>query len=45
LSAYLDTSVLAAYYLPESASQRVDAAVRRVRGPLLSAIVDLEPDS
>lgn len=33
---------MAAYYLPESASQRIDAAVRRIRGPLLSAIVGLE---
>lgn len=40
--AYLDTSVLGSYYCPEPLSTEVNAALVRVRGPVISSLVEVE---
>lgn len=40
--AYLDTSVLAAYYCPEPLSDRVQEKLSRIDEPVISPLVDLE---
>jgi len=42
LIAYLDTSVVAAYYLPESLSKRVEDAIVRIDRPAISRLVEVE---
>jgi predicted nucleic acid-binding protein len=42
LSAYVDTSVLAAYYFPERSSSVVDAMLRRLSPPTISPLVEVE---
>jgi len=39
---YIDTSVLAAYYCPESLSAKVQAALGAVDDPAISALVEVE---
>ena len=39
---YLDTSVLAAYYLPESRSSGVQNLLSKVKGPTISLLVEVE---
>lgn len=39
---YLDTSVLAAYYCPESLSVAVEKALRRIDTPTISPLVEVE---
>ena len=39
---YLDTSVLTAYYCVERGSKRVQAALRRIEGPTVSPLVEVE---
>lgn len=39
---YVDTSVLAAYYLPEALSERAQQILMRVRRPVISALVGVE---
>jgi predicted nucleic acid-binding protein len=40
--AYLDTSVLASYYCPESLSNKVQRALAEVKTPVISSLVELE---
>lgn len=42
MSAYVDTSVLGAYYCPESLSTAAERVVRRVRGPVISTLTEVE---
>lgn len=39
---YVDTSVLGAYYCPESLSGAAEDALRKVRGPVVSGLSDVE---
>lgn len=43
--AYVDTSVLAAYYCPEPLSAVVQAELARISGPTLSSLVEVELSS
>ncbi len=40
--AYLDTSVLAAYYCPEELSRRVQQMLQKMRTPAISPLVEVE---
>ena len=40
--AYIDTSVLVAYYCPEPLSQTAESAVRRARPPVVSLLAEVE---
>lgn len=42
MSTYIDTSILGAYYCPESLSTRVEAQLRRVKEPAISALTEVE---
>jgi uncharacterized protein len=42
MSAYIDTSVLGAYYCREALNAAVDAALGRVEGPVISALSEVE---
>ena len=42
---YLDTSVLAAYYCPEAASDRAEAVILKAKEPLISQLVEVELQS
>jgi len=42
VSAYIDTSVLVAYYCPEPLSRRAEAALRRLRRPVISTLCEVE---
>lgn len=42
MNRYLDTSVLAAYYLPEPLSERAERILRRGGTPAISPLVELE---
>jgi len=39
---YIDTSVLAAYYCPESTSSRVEKLLKTVKNPVISWLTELE---
>jgi predicted nucleic acid-binding protein len=39
---YVDTSVLGAYYCPEPLSETAESALRKVRGPVVSSLSDVE---
>lgn len=39
---YIDTSVLAAYYCPESLSRKVESRLSRIDAPVISPLVELE---
>ena len=41
-SAYIDTSVLGAYYCPEAGSEVAEAALRRIQVPVISLLVEVE---
>jgi predicted nucleic acid-binding protein len=41
-SAYIDTSVLGAYYSPESLSATAEDAIRRVGAPVISVLSEVE---
>ena len=41
-SAYIDTSVLGAYYCPETLSAAAEAALRAVRTPVISSLSEVE---
>jgi len=40
--AYIDTSVLVAYYWPEALSRAAQAEIRRAEGPVISPLSELE---
>jgi uncharacterized protein len=40
--AYIDTSVLVAYYCPEALSEAAQAEIRRARPPAISALTEVE---
>jgi uncharacterized protein len=42
LTAYIDTSVLVAYYCPEPLSTKAQEAITKARQPQISLLVDLE---
>ena len=42
MSAYIDTSVLGAYYCPESGSKAADEALRRIKYPTISVLSEVE---
>ena len=42
MTAFLDTSVLTAYYCPEPRSERVQRLLNRVKNPALSPLVEIE---
>ncbi len=42
MSAYVDTSVLAAYYLPEALSESAERVLARIAAPAISALIDVE---
>ena len=42
MSAYVDTSVLGAYYCPEALSSAVEDALRRIEAPVISILSELE---
>lgn len=42
MAAYVDTSVLAAYYCPEALSSLAQAEITSLRAPTISRLVDLE---
>lgn len=42
MSAYVDTSVLGAYYCPEPLSPAAEEALRRVEGPVISSLTEVE---
>ena len=39
---YIDTSVLAAYYFPEQRTENVTKVLRKVQGPTISPLVEVE---
>lgn len=39
---YVDTSVLGAYYCPEALSEKAEDALRRIPGPVISSLSDVE---
>jgi uncharacterized protein len=41
-SAYIDTSVLGAYYCPEALSATAETAMRRIRTPVISTLSEVE---
>jgi predicted nucleic acid-binding protein len=41
-TAYIDTSVLGAYYCPESMSAAAEAALRRIKTPVISLLSEVE---
>jgi uncharacterized protein len=41
-TAYIDTSVLAAYYCPESMSAAAEAALRQIKIPVISLLSEVE---
>ena len=42
MSAYIDTSVLGAYYCPEPGSVAAEKALLRIEGPVISALSEVE---
>ena len=40
--AYIDTSVLGAYYCPEPLSTRAETALRRIKSPVISVLSEVE---
>jgi predicted nucleic acid-binding protein len=42
MSAYIDTSVLGAYYCPEALSSAVEEALRHIEAPVISMLSELE---
>ena len=42
MSAYIDTSVLGAYYCPEALSSAVEEALRKIEAPVISMLSELE---
>ena len=42
MSAYIDTSVLGAYYCPEALSSAVEEALRQIEAPVISMLSELE---
>jgi predicted nucleic acid-binding protein len=42
MSAYIDTSVLGAYYCPESGSVAAEKALLRIEGPVISSLSEVE---
>jgi uncharacterized protein len=42
MSAYIDTSVLGAYYCPEALSSAVEEALRKIESPVISMLSELE---
>ncbi len=42
MNAYIDTSVLGAYYCPEALSSAVEDALRRIEAPVISTLSELE---
>jgi len=41
-TAYIDTSVLGAYYCPESLSEAAEAALRQIKNPVISLLSEVE---
>jgi uncharacterized protein len=41
-SAYIDTSVLGAYYCPEALSDAAENALRRIKAPVISTLSEVE---
>ena len=41
-SAYIDTSVLSAYYCPEALSAAAESALRRIKAPVISSLTEVE---
>jgi predicted nucleic acid-binding protein len=41
-SAYIDTSVLGAYYCPEALSDAAENALRRIKAPVVSSLSEVE---
>jgi predicted nucleic acid-binding protein len=41
-SAYIDTSVLSAYYCPETLSAAAENALRQIRSPVISSLSEVE---
>jgi len=41
-SAYIDTSVLGAYYCPEASSVAAENALRRIKAPVISSLSEVE---
>jgi predicted nucleic acid-binding protein len=41
-SAYIDTSVLGAYYCPEALSAAAENALRRIKAPVISSLTEVE---
>ena len=41
-SAYVDTSILAAYYCPEPLSAAAEDALRRIEAPAISVLTEVE---
>lgn len=41
-TAYIDTSVLGAYYCPESSSAAAEAALRQIKTPVISLLSEVE---
>jgi uncharacterized protein len=41
-SAYIDTSILGAYYCPESLSAAAESALRAIRSPVISLLSEVE---
>ena len=39
---YVDTSVLGAYYCPEALSEKAEGALRKIPGPVISSLSDVE---
>jgi predicted nucleic acid-binding protein len=39
---YVDTSVLGAYYCPEALSEKAEGALRKIPGPVISGLSDVE---
>ncbi|MHB8743770.1 MAG: type II toxin-antitoxin system VapC family toxin [Sulfuricaulis sp.] len=42
MSAYIDASVLGAYYCPEPVSRAAEEVVRRIKSPVISALSEVE---
>lgn len=42
MSAYIDTSVLGAYYCPEPESGEAEAALRRIESPVVGVLSEVE---
>ena len=42
MNAYVDTSVLGAYYCPEALSSVAEEAIRRIETPVISVLSELE---